>query len=793
MAFSLRKGRAAVLKAVALVLIIILAILVAVIAWVIRSPLPKINGSISVNGIAAPVTIRRDDRGIPHIEASSESDLFFGQGFACAQDRLWQMDLLRRTAEGKLSEIVGPAALDVDRYMRTLGLGVAAQRDATSLAGQALRDARAYAAGVNAAASTHPVPIEFRLLGYRPQPWTPTDSIAIIKLMAQRLDDQWDLVELRALLGQKVGDAAAGDLMDAQIPRLEHFINSRTSGPKPSARAGLPLSHDALALAAGSLDNPLPPDPQSGSNNWAVSGQRVSTGKPVLSNDTHLEHAVPSTYWLVQLKGGGVDVEGFIIPGIPFIALGHNERIAFGVTSGDVAVQDIYVEKFQAPTSDEYLANGRWIRAAHRIEHIPIKGGKQELLDVLVTRHGPLVKRHGATGYALAWTILRGGDEIDLLRSLDLASNWAQFENALAHVVGPMFNWAYADVDGNIGYHLAGKVPNRTHGDGSLPVEGQDDRYQWHGYLAFDELPHDFNPGRGFVATANNQLAPRSTQIGSSPFFDSPYRVDRIYQRLEAGGRLSAEAIGAIQLDDIDTARVKLAEATAQALQTSPDARLRRIAVDLAAWNGAVSVDSPLPTFLQALEGTLTDQLLVPKLGRALTDRYRKSYNPVVVFDRVLSGNTALRSIGITRGSLLAALPSASVRAADAVGATETEGLKSGKAWGADNRAVFDHPLGRQWPINALLNIRPFAQAGNGLTVYAAKPEHGPASRLVADLSNWDRSSMVLTLGESGQFNDKHYQDQVEAFSAVRWVPLPFSDAAVSAATKDTLVLNPKI
>src|SRR5579872_252095 len=794
MSFSLRKGRAAVLRAVGLALLVVIFLAIAAVAWIIRSPLPKINGKLNVAGISAPVTIRRDARGIAHIEAANEADLFFGEGFACAQDRLWQMDVLRRTAEGKLSEIGGPATLSVDRYMRTLGLGAAAAHDAALLHGQSLEDAQAYAAGVNAAAASKPLPIEFRLLGYRPAPWTPTDSISIIKLMAQRLDDQWSLIELRALMETKIGPKATASLMDAQVPRLEHFVAFGAGGTmlRKSAANNSALRDAVVALASQSGD-PWPHDPQSGSNNWAVSVRRTTTRMPVLSNDTHLDHAVPSTYWLVQLTGAGMNVEGFIIPGIPFVALGHNERIAFGVTSGDIAVQDLYVEKFRSATSDEYLANGRWMRAEHRHERILIKGSAPQQLDVLVTRHGPIVKRAGSSGYSLAWTILRAGDEIGLLRSLDLAGSWRQFEAGLGHVVGPMFNWAYADVDGNIGYHLGGEVPNRLLGDGSVPVEGQDDRYAWHGFVRFDQLPHAFNPARGFVATANNQLAPSSTQIGSSPFFDGPYRVDRIYRRLSGCCAMTPQQIGSIQLDNLDTARLEFARALSAALRRSTDSRLRRISDQLADWNGAVTIDSTVPTFLTTVEDVLADRLLKPRLGAALMTRYRANYSVVTIFNRTLEGDGSLATIGMTKPILLGALPAACTTAANSLGVTEQAGLNAVKAWGPLNAGIFDHPLGVQWPVNVHFNIRPFPQQGDGLTVYAAKPAHGPASRLVDDLSNCDNSSFALTLGESGQFNDPHYQDEVEMFAQARWVPLPFSDAAVKAATKDTLVLNPNL
>jgi penicillin G amidase len=790
MAFSLRKGKAAVLKAVGLAFLVLIVVAVGVVAWLIRSPLPKVNGAIRVSGISAPVTIRRDARGIPHIEASSESDLFFGEGFACAQDRLWQIDMLRRTAEGKLSEIVGPATIRIDRYMRTLGLGAAAEHDATMLQGQARADLIAYAAGVNAAASTRPLPLEYRLLGYRPEPWIPADSIAIIKLMAQRLDDQWEQVELRAMLQKKIGVAAANALMDAQVPRLERFIPG-TSGFQPRvAEAGVSLAGTALATSTDRA--PMRPDPQSGSNNWVVAGRLVTTGKPVLANDTHLGHSVPSTYWLVHLHGAGVNVEGFIIPGIPFVALGHNARVAFGVTSGDVAVQDLFIERFRSATSDEYLANGRWLKAHHRVEVIKIKGAKAETLDVLETRHGPVMKRTGTSANALAWTILRAGNESELLRRLDLAANWPQFQGALAQVVGPMFNWVYADVDGNIGYHLAGKVPNRLHGDGSLPVEGVDDRYAWHGFLPFDALPHAYNPGSGVLATANNQLAPPTTTIGSSPFFDSPYRVNRIYSRLDHFGEMTPQAIGEIEADAYDLPRAGLASLTAQTLRNNPDARLRLIAQQLGSWDGVATSNETAMTFLMAEARALEEQLVAPELGPTLLQRYNDDFNVIVPLERVLGDNDrSLASIGITRASIVAAIPSACSHAADAVGATESQGLQKIKPWGAMNMALFDHPLGRAWPLTTLFNIKSLPQPGDGYTVYAAKPDHGPASRLVSDLANWDNSSMLLTLGESGQFNDPHYQDQAEDFLAVKWVPTPFSDAAVRAATKDTLTLNP--
>jgi penicillin amidase len=755
-------------------------------AWRLHAALPQRDGRLTVEGIRARVVIVRDVRGIAHIRANTEEDALFGEGFACAQDRLWQMDFLRRTAEGRLSEIVGPAALPVDRYMRTLGLARAAARDAGRLRGAAARDAAAYAAGVNAVMRRAQLPLEFILLGYRPTPWTVTDSIAIIKLMAQRLDDQWPRVELRALMQKRLGVKAADALLDMQVPARERFAASAHAAarrPATSKQAAAPVIADAHM--------PLPPEPGSGSNGWVVAGSKVTTGAPVLSNDTHLEHAVPSTYWLVQVTAPGLDVEGFIIPGIPFVALGHNRQIAFGVTSADEAVEDVYVERFRSPASDEYAVNGHWLRARHRRERIAVKGRRDVILDVLETRHGPVVARSGRMAYALAWPVLRAGAEVALLRRLDRARDWAGFEDALRLGVGPVFNWMYADRAGNIGYQMAGALPARRSGDGSLPVDGWDDRFAWRGSIAFEDLPHAFDPPGGYLGTANNQVAPVGQPGGSSPFFDAPLRVARIYRLLGQLPRMTPRQIGAIQGDVFDAARVILARRTAAVLRKDPDPRLRDLGRQLSVWNGIVSADSRIPTFLMREETEIGSLVLTPRLGAHLTQRYLKDNDAILPLERVLSEDGSLRTIGITRSSLLAALPVAARRAA-AFSSAHRVGWSALIPWGHVNAALFTHPLGRFWPLTVLLNIAPFPQSGDGLTVYAAKPLHGPASRLVADLSNWDNSSMLLTLGESGIFNDPHYRDQVEAFRTVTWVQTPFSQAAVRAAAKDTLVLCPK-
>src|SRR5579872_1246328 len=759
-------------NAVGVILAILVACALALVAWIIRSPLPKVNGTLALGGISEPVTIRRDDRGIPHIDASTESDLFFAQGFACAQDRLWQMDALRRQAQGRLSEIAGPGALETDRYMRTLGFRDAAQSDFEHLEGAARADLVAYAAGVNAAMNSHPLPLEFRLLRYAPDPWTPVDSISIMKLMAQRLDDQWSRVETLADLEVRVGRSAAAALTDNQLPPLEHYV------------AGQP----AAGVGWARFRSPLPRALGVGSNNWVVSSAHTTTGGPVLANDTHLAHSLPSTWWLSHLHGGGYNVEGFQVPGLPGVILGHNEHIAFGVTAANEPVQDLFVERFRTAQSDEYLAMGHWLHAVHRIERIAIKGQQASVLDVLVTRHGPVIERRATRGLSLAWTILREGGEMLALTQVDTASNWQQFRNALRNVAGPVLNFVYADAEGNIGYQDVGRVPKRRNGDGTLPVEGYDDRFAWLGDMPFDDLPHAFNPSNGIIATANNAL----TRSKLAAFADAPYRVNRIYERLLHPGRKTPQQVGALQADVYDYPRARLAALTVAALQQTQNPLLQKIALQLASWNGMANTNSPIPTFLSAEDEILVGQLLRPKIGAALFERYRNDYHPITPLLRVFDGDKRLASIAITRATVLAALPDAALRAADSVGADAQHGLGNVERWGKRNAAIYTHPLGRFWPLNAMLNVRPLVQPGNTFTIYAGRPTYGPSQRLVVDLANWDNSSMLLTLGESGHATDPHYADQAKDFVNVRWVPTPFTDAAVARATKDTLVLKPK-
>jgi len=798
MSTTTRDSRVVGMRVLLVALFAIVLVVLAAAALFVRWSLPKLDGKITVAGSTGPITIRRDARGTPHVEAGNANDALFGEGFACAQDRLWQMDTLRRRAEGRLSEFAGPAALDADRYMRLLGLGAAAQADVRALDPQTRAALESYAAGVNAAAESHGLPIEFRLIGYGWQPWRPEDSLAIADLMAHQLDDQWYYLDVKARLIGTVGAQAADALVDMQIPKLERYIpgygevrvSSRVAQVQRSQKsssnsarvlrdpATLALLRDVPDLAMHQLDT--------GSNNWSVSGRRTSTHKPVLSNDTHLDTALPNTWWIADLHGGDLHVAGFTIPGLPGVVVGHNERIAFGVTSAEEAVQDLYIERFRSADSDEYLANGAWRKAQHRIEMIGVKGQPDFKLDVLVTRHGPVIERVGTRGLALKWTILQRTGQADLTR-LDTASNWSQFRAALSTSVGPVLNFVYADVDGHIGYQDTGVVPLRANGDGSVPVEGSDDQYEWRGYVPFDSLPHTLDPPAGFVTTANHELVPPSYRPLLSTYFEPPFRVNRITTRLSNVHNATPETIGAIQSDIFDFPRWSLAQTTARLLNGLPDAQWHPVGAELAAWNGTMDLNGHVPTFIVVEERLLERDLFEPRVGSKLFADYEEHYLPIVPLMRVLGGDQRLRSIGITRLTLEFAIIRAAREAMEELRAASD--LKNVQIWGDYNAAIYRHPLSSKSPLG-FLSVPPVPQPGGRFAIYSTRPHHGPSQRLVVDLSNLDNSSMLLPLGESGQYSDPHYDDQLEDFVDVRYVPMPFSQSAVLSATQHTLVLE---
>src|SRR4051794_6932599 len=461
-----------------------------------RAPLPRTRGSVAVNGVSAPVTIARDQHGVPRIEARTIEDLCFGQGFAIAQDRLFQLELYRRIAAGRLSEFAGPEGLSTDRLMRTLGLYRRAEAEVATIPRSGREYLEAYAAGVAAAMKAAPAPpVEFQLLRIEPEPWTPADSLAIGKILALGFSTNMETELFRAELVSLIGAEKVARL-EPQYP----------GGNPVVTQPGVPWSGDALELAAQIAKVRqavgFSPEPV-GSNNWAVSGERSATGAPLLAGDPHITASIPDVWYTVELSSPDLEMRGGAMPGFPGIVIGQSHDVAWSFTNVMADVQDLYVERVRSAHEDNppaYEFQGEWRELKVLHDRIFVRGRHPEPLEIWETHHGPIMNRPlGADGepLALSWTALRDAWPAHLAVEMGYASDGRELVERLADHTVPCMNLVWADTSGNIGYKLVGRLPVRRGGCPDLPKPGWTGEYEWDGYVAYEELPEIDNPRGG--------------------------------------------------------------------------------------------------------------------------------------------------------------------------------------------------------------------------------------------------------------------------------------------------------
>jgi len=787
-------------KGIVLTLAVILLVLVAGggtwLYWRTRACLPQLDGAIPVAGLGARVEVGRDAQGVPHLRAASLEDLFFAQGYVTAQDRLWQMDLSRRLGEGELSEIFGERTLRFDIENRTLGFWQACERAAAELDSDSRRVLAAYARGVNAFMATHRdrLPLEFLLLRYQPQPWREMDSLAVALNMAKMLSTTWPDELMRERLRAKLPAELYADLLPDHAaydqPVAEPLPAPRLGTNKPRAMA-LPDPFDLEPVLTALTS----PDERSlaglGSNNWVLNGSHTRSGKPLLANDPHLGHGIPSVWYMIHLQAPGLNVTGVSLPGLPLVIIGHNDRIAWGMTNTGPDVQDLYRESFNFRDPNKYLRNGEWVEAAVRDEVIKVRGERDYLFTVKVTRHGPVISHDGDRDLALRWTAL----EPHALRfpfiKMNQAKNWEEFTTALRGFSGPMQNFVYADVAGNIGYYAAGWVPIRKQGDGTVPSPGSTDDYDWTGYIPFEDLPHAYNPASGLLATANGRVVPDGYPYFITSLWEAPYRTARINQLLRSGSQFTVHDMLRVQMDihtlEDEWLAKQLVLAGAQHAPQSADAQY---ALGLLQnWDGEARADSPATLVCEVTRHALLQRLLKPKLGEDLAG-YGWPMSTTFL-ENVFSNHwTHWLPPGDTSfaDTLMKSLEDGVKRIPDLVRSRSHDAWK----WGDTIPLTFHHPLSGGIPLlGQLLDVGPFPQAGTLTTVKATTPRLGPSMRMVVDLSSLDNSVQNITLGESGQALSPYYRDQFEAWYNGRSFPMLFSDTAVEKGVVHKLVLEP--
>ncbi|MGA8876831.1 MAG: penicillin acylase family protein [Candidatus Korobacteraceae bacterium] len=846
-----RKKSKIIFRLVVAVLILLLIAFLGFDWWfyrAVRASLPQRDGTVKLAGLSAPVIVTYDSLGVPNISASNLPDLFFAQGYITAQDRLWQMDMTRRFASGDLAVILGPKYVKYDREQRILGLRQVAEKAAAMLDAQQREQFDAYAAGVNAYIEQHrkTLPLEFRFLGYAPHVWTVEDSLLVGLSMTEFLNHGLykDKLEKEKVLA-KLGPELTADLfvntswrdhppgadrsnIENEVPQESTPDEDQERGgsakfrrvlpPKVSSRAeatffGSPESRDryfdeaigglrlrALPSRQGESagccaqddtlwGNVVSPHLRPGSNNWVVSGAHTASGKPLLSNDMHLDLELPNVWYEAHLTAGDFDVAGVTLPGMPYVIVGHNQRIAWGFTNLGPNVEDVYIEKFN--DNGGYLTPQGWVKPEHRQEIIRVKGEAEVTLDVETTRHGPIItdlipgeKRK----LALKWTALDPATLNIPFFAVGSAKNWQEFQAAFAHFGAPGQNVVYADVDGHIGYQATGFIPIRAGGDGDVPEPGEDDAHEWIAYIPYEQLPSVYDPPSGILATANGRVTPDGYPYELSTEWMSPYRTQRLYKLLTAAKKFTPADMLTIQTDIVSPFDRFCAERFVYAVDHTPHAsqRAKEAAELMRKWDGTMATDSAAATIAVFSREKLKELLLEPRLG----DEWKeyKSFMGPVWLENVLTHQPQrwLPPGYSSYDRLLAAAVEDAINDASA-----TSAITLWK-WGRVHRTNITHPFWSHVPVlkkGAGPGSLPLS--GDTETIKQVAPHFGPSERLTVDFADLNATTLDIVNGQSGNIFDEHYNDQWDAYYHGRTFTLPFSAGAVQRAGAHHLRLEP--
>ncbi|MDX8360811.1 penicillin acylase family protein [Cytobacillus sp. IB215316] len=758
------KRRRVVFYSIFTIIIVCALLLTAGYIYVLQSK-PKTKGEIIISGLQQEVSVYRDEMGIPHIEANNLQDLFFAQGYVTAQERLFQMDLIRRQASGQLSEVIGESAVDTDKFFRTIGLHRVANETWDILSEETQRILTAYTNGVNAFIDTvneeGGLAVEFRLMGYKPDKWTVYDSILVGKYMAYDLGGHWEGQAFRYYLAQNFSDEQTFDLFPTYPEDGATILQALRENPLDVKQS----------LAAAHMPNEL-----NGSNNWVVAGEKTESGYPYIANDPHLGLATPSIWFETHLKTSNFEVSGVIVPGAPGIILGRNEHIAWGITNVGPDVQDLYIEKRNPENDLEFEYMGEWEKATVIQEPIAVKDGEDIDYQVLETRHGPIISEFAhdekpETALALKWTALEPSPELEVVLKFGRAENWDDFKDALTYFYAPASNFVFASIDGTIAYRANGLIPIRKNGTSLVPVPGWTGEYEWEGFVPWEELPTIVNPEEGFISTANNKVVDDSYPYHLSNIWAQPYRQQRIRDVLLSKDTFSMEDMKNLQLDNKN---LYAEEFVPMFLSLLNNVQLRSIDDEVLSkmrqWNFIDDKDLAEPLVFHFWMEEISNVLFEDKIDEDMISFFRgKSQVVDELIRRAIGGNPGpwIEDAGGLDKVVLNALQRAIDKAA------ELQGNNVDKwKWGNFHEIIFSHPLAAIKPLNLLFNSSPIPVSGSNITVKAAswnretgEVNHGASWRVIQDLADMTTSYSVVGPGQSGHVLSKNYHDQMESWA----------------------------
>jgi len=738
-------------------------------------------GTIAGLGVHAPVHVVRDERGIPHVRAQREDDLFLAEGFLQGEDRLFQLDLYRRLVYGRLSEILGRPTLATDIASRTIDVRAIADAQLARTSPTERRALDAFAAGVNAAIRLRPLPPEFRMLAYRPEPWTARDSLVASFSTVLALTDSWGDVATRAAVIAATGPRGRDAFFSISDPKYDAPIAPTAPAPvAPLPLLGLPYPN-ASPLEVAQNDTHA----SRGSNEMAAGAHRTTTHRALLANDPHLELRMPGVWWLAELQAPGLHVAGATLVGAPGIVLGHNEHVAWGATNGTVATVRVFREEFTGART--YRAGARTLQASVRRETIRVRFAPAVEREYLRTRHGFVFQDEGSSKLAAAWTAdLDRRSSLEAFDGLDRAPTAAAALRALSRYPGPPQNFVVADDRGEAGYMLAGSIP-LDDAWGLAERDGKGGAESAKG-VPFARLPH-IAASRDTVAfTANARTYGRGYPYRLSAAFSPPYRAARIAAMLRTRGeRIGPETFSAIQADTMSLVERELADTVAAALATQVTARGRdreRVRVALAAWDGRFTSQSHAGTYVNAIRRAATERLVRMHMPPDLARRYLLSDagSAFVALMRALRD----RPRGWVPRDDYPAFLRASVD--EALAAMHARGTLDA-TWSEVGARTAQHPLAA-FGLSAWNGVR-FPGLGDAYSPHVQAPANSQSFRAVWDVGNWSAGGIVIPQGESGEPGSPHYRDLAPRWLAGSLVPFPFGEAAVRRAARTTLDLQP--
>jgi penicillin amidase len=824
--------RSTYLKAVSALAVLLPAGAAGAIA-ITRKALPRIAGDLEIAGLRDEVRIDFDHGGVPHIRALSLEDALFAQGFVTAQDRMVQLEMMRRIGGGNLAEVMGKKALSIDEFMRDMGLRRTANRIAEGLGADTRRFLEDYSAGINAYLqdSRSTLPLEVILLAAgRPRTWTVEDCIICLLFFNWTMDATWTADLMRGRLVHALGRQTAEILLPASGPRAVPAV----AYGKGSARARMEPPPDCeLDFMPYDEDNPpwmvkkMYVHAQ-GSNNWVLNGERTTTGKPLLCNDPHVQHTIPTLFYLCHISSEDphCDFIGASLPGIPGVLMGRNRHIAWGATSLSPDVVDMYIETFEDGDGLRYRTGDGWQEAVCHEEEIKIFPGRKVKRRVVSTCHGPVIARQGNKGLALKWAGHEvANDSAGTFVRIAVANDWEEFKRSLEGYCGPAVNMLYADTAGNIGYAAAGRIPIREGHDGSVPLPGENPEYDWRGFIPAQEMPRILNPEKGWIATANNQVVDEGYPYIITTMWEPSCRQARIAELLEERERHAPEHMRMMQADVLTFHGSVLSKEIKEASKVWKGASEQAIkaASMLSQWDCRACPESVEQSLYFFTWRVLTERLLRHRLGHRLYFEYTTSFfNVNHVVARILTERLSEwlpPSSGDFEELLLQCLEEAIVRLQVRFGTMEMERWD----WGRMHSLEIPNFLAGLKPLRRWLNLGPVPLGGDGETVNCAFSEGdptiqvlarssmggapdlpflpsfhsdrvyaGPVFRMIVDLSEQGRSLWCLDVGQCSNPLSRFYSNFFSKWKKVEYETMAFREEEVKEVTYSTLSLKPR-